>query len=253
MNYKKIKEFPDGFLWGASTSAYQVEGRGDNDGKGLSVIDMCQHPAEISDFDIASDHYNRYKEDVKLFSEMGLKAYRFSIAWTRVIPQGNGELNEKGIAFYRDLIDELLSYNIEPIVTMYHFDLPYALEEKGGWSNRETIEAFVEYARILFKHFGAKVKYWITINEQNTVILHPGAIGVSKNRGLPSKKELYQQNHHMILAQAKAMDLFHQLCPEGKIGPAFNITSMYQETCNPVIHWMLLQHIIGNLFVVGAF
>ncbi|WP_291652659.1 glycoside hydrolase family 1 protein [Clostridium sp.] len=233
MIYINIKGFPNEFLWGASTSAYQVEGAWNEDGKGLSVIDMLDHPEDTSNFKVASDHYHRYKEDVKLFAEMGLKAYRFSIAWTRIIPNGTGEINKKGIEFYNNLIDELISYNIEPIVTMYHFDLPYELEKKGGWNNRETIDAFVDYAKVLFDNFGHKIKYWLTINEQNTMILHPGAIGVPKGGSLPSKKELYQQNHNMLLAQAKVMSLCHKVCPNGKIGPALNITSMYGETCNP--------------------
>ena len=233
MIYKNVKDFPKNFLWGASTSAYQVEGAWNEDGKGLSVIDMLDHPEDTSDFKVASDHYHRYKEDVKLFSELGLKAYRFSIAWSRIIPNGIGEVNQKGIEFYNNLIDELNKYNIEPIVTMYHFDLPYELEKNGGWNNRETIDAFVEYANVLFNHFGDKVKYWLTINEQNTMILHPGAIGIPKGGKLPSKKELYQQNHHMLLAQAKVMSLCHKKCKNAKIGPALNITTMYGETCNP--------------------
>lgn len=233
MIYNKLKEFPENFLWGASTSAYQVEGAWQEDGKGLSVIDMCEHSKEITDFKIASDHYHRFKEDVKLFSEMGLKAYRFSIAWTRIIPDGDGKVNEKGIKFYNDLIDELNKYNIEPIVTMFHFDLPYELEKKGGWLNRKTIDDFENYAKVLFENFGSKVKYWLTINEQNTMILHPGAIGRIKGSKLPTKKELYQQNHHMMLAQAKVMKLCHEMCPNGKIGPALNITTMYGETCKP--------------------
>lgn len=233
MIYKNIKNFPKDFLWGASTSAYQVEGAWNEDGKGLSVIDMLNHPEDTSDFKVASDHYDRYKEDVKLFAEMGLKAYRFSIAWTRIIPNGVGEVNKKGIEFYNNLIDELNKYNIEPIVTMYHFDLPYELEKQGGWSNRDTIDAFVEYAKVLFENFGQKVRYWLTINEQNTMILHPGAIGIPKGGKLPSKKELYQQNHNMLVAQAKVMNLCHEMLTNAKIGPALNITTMYGETCNP--------------------
>lgn len=233
MIYKNIKNFSKDFLWGASTSAYQVEGAWNEDGKGLSVIDMLNHPDDTSDFKVASDHYHRYKEDVKLFAEMGLKAYRFSIAWTRIIPNGVGEVNKKGIEFYNNLIDELNKYNIEPIVTMYHFDLPYELEKQGGWSNRDTIDAFVEYAKVLFENFGHKVKYWLTINEQNTMILHPGAIGIPKGGKLPSKKELYQQNHNMLVAQAKVMNLCHEMFTNAKIGPALNITTMYGETCNP--------------------
>lgn len=233
MIYKNIKNFPKDFLWGASTSAYQVEGAWNEDGKGLSVIDMLNHPEDTSDFKVASDHYHRYKEDVKLFAEMGLKAYRFSIAWTRIIPNGVGEVNKKGIEFYNNLIDELNKYNIEPIVTMYHFDLPYELEKQGGWSNRDTIDAFVEYAKVLFENFGQEVRYWLTINEQNTMILHPGAIGIPKGGKLPSKKELYQQNHNMLVAQAKVMNLCHEMLTNAKIGPALNITTMYGETCNP--------------------
>lgn len=233
MEYKKLKDFPKDFLWGASTSAYQVEGAYNEDGKSPSIIDMYEHPKEYADFKIASDHYHHYKEDIALFAELGLKAYRFSIAWTRILPDGVGKVNEKGISHYNNLIDECKKYHIEPIVTLYHFDLPYCLEQEGGWSNRKVIEAFVSYSKVLFENFGHKVKYWLTINEQNTMILHPGAIGLPKGGQLPSKKELYQQNHHIMLAQAQTMKLFHQMCPNGKIGPALNLTAMYPETCNP--------------------
>ncbi len=124
MFYKNLKPFPQNFLWGASTSAYQVEGAYNEDGKGMSVQDVHNPPEGITDFKIASDHYHHFKEDVKLMAELGMKAYRFSIAWTRILPDGDGEVNERGIQFYNDLIDELISYNIEPIVTMYHFDPP---------------------------------------------------------------------------------------------------------------------------------
>ena len=232
MIYSKLKDFPQDFLWGASTSAYQVEGAIDEDGKSPSIIDMYEHPSDVADFSIASDFYHKYKEDIQLFSEMGLKAYRFSIAWTRILPDGVGEINPKGIAFYKDVIQECYKHNIEPIVTMYHFDLPYCLECKGGWSNRDTIDAFVNYARVLFENF-SEVTYWLTINEQNTMILHPGAIGLPKGGKLPSKKVLYQQNHHMMIAQAKVMKLLHKILPQAKIGPALNLTAMYPGTCRP--------------------
>jgi len=234
MIYQQLNDFPPGFLWGASTSAYQVEGAWDEDGKSPSIVDMLDHPTDTADFKVASDHYHRFREDVKLFAELGLKAYRFSVAWTRILPNGTGEVNQPGLAFYRDLIDELLKHGIEPVVTLYHFDLPYVLEQQGGWSNRQTIDAFVEYADVLFTAFGEKVKYWLTINEQNTMILHPGAIGVPKGGELPIKVVLYQQSHHMLVAQARVMDLCHQHCPKGKIGPAINTTAMYQETCHPL-------------------
>lgn len=233
MQYKELKQFPEKFLWGASTSAYQVEGAVAKDGKSPSIIDMYEHPEDVADFSVASDHYHRYREDIAMFAEMGLKAYRFSIAWTRILPGGTGDVNAKGLEFYGNLIGECRKYGIEPIVTMYHFDLPYCLEEKGGWLNRDTIDAFVNYAKVLFEHFGREVKYWLIINEQNTMILHPGAIGLPKSGELPSKKVMYQQNHHMMLAQAKVMKLFHQMVPEGMIGPALNLTAMYPATCRP--------------------
>ena len=233
MQYKELKQFPEKFLWGASTSAYQVEGAVAEDGKSPSIIDMYEHPKDVADFSVASDHYHRYREDIAMFAEMGLKAYRFSIAWTRILPGGTGEVNAKGLEFYGNLIRECRKYEIEPVVTMYHFDLPYCLEEKGGWLNRDTIDAFVNYAKVLFKHFGGEVKYWLTINEQNTMILHPGAIGLPNGGELPSKKVMYQQNHHMMLAQAEVMKLFHQMVPGGMIGPALNLTAMYPATCRP--------------------
>lgn len=232
MFYHKLKPFPKNFLWGASTSAYQVEGAWDEDGKGWSVQDASsKQKEEIADFKVASDHYHKYKEDVKLFAQMGLKAYRFSVAWSRIIPDGDGDINLKGIEFYSNLIDELLKYHIEPIVTIYHFDLPYELEKKGGWANRDTIDAFERYAKILFENYGDRVKYWLTINEQNVMTVHAGAVGVATRE--KTKKEIYQENHHMLVAQAKVMKLCHAMLKNAKIGPAPNITAIYPKTCKP--------------------
>ncbi|ADM69462.1 Aryl-phospho-beta-D-glucosidase BglC [Paenibacillus polymyxa E681] len=233
MKYNQLKAFPKNFFWGASTSAYQVEGAWDEDGKGPSVIDMANHVEGVTDFKVTSDHYHMFKEDVALMAEMGFKAYRFSIAWTRIYPQGAGEVNQKGIAFYSSLIDELIKYGIEPIVTMYHFDLPYALEQQGGWSKRETIDAFEQYAKTLFENFGDRVKYWLTINEQNMLILHPGSIGTLDTSLENPQKVLYQQNHHMLVAQAKAMVLCHEMLPDAKIGPAPNIGVIYPASSKP--------------------
>ncbi|REK60297.1 MAG: 6-phospho-beta-glucosidase [Geobacillus sp.] len=233
MKHVQLKPFPTGFLWGGSTSAYQVEGAWNEDGKGPSVIDMAKHPEGTTDFKVASDHYHHYKEDIALLAEMGFKAYRFSIAWTRIYPHGDGELNEKGLQFYDNLINEVIHHGIEPIVTIYHFDLPYALQAKGGWSNRATIDAYVNYCRTLFEHFGDRVKYWLTINEQNMMILHGEAIGIVDRNTENPKKELYQQNHHMFVAQAKAMALCHRLLPDAKIGPAPNIVTIYPASSKP--------------------
>ena len=233
MIYNTKTNFPENFLWGASTSAYQVEGAVLEDGKSPSIIDMYEHPKDTAGFRIASDHYHRYKEDIQWFAKMGLKAYRFSIAWTRILPEGTGKINQPGVDYYKNIIAECRKYKIEPVVTMYHFDLPYCLEEQGGWNKRETVDAFVEYARVLFEIYGREVTYWLTINEQNTMILHPGAIGLPKGGTLPTKKELYQQNHHMMLAQARVMKLFHKMVRNGKIGPALNLTAMYPASCRP--------------------
>ncbi|WP_028863797.1 glycoside hydrolase family 1 protein [Psychromonas aquimarina] len=234
MSYEKTEQFPKDFLWGASTSAYQVEGAWDEDGKGPSVIDMANVVAGTTDIKVTSDHYHHYKQDVKLFSELGLKAYRFSIAWTRIYPQGDGEINMKGIEFYNNLINELLAYGIVPIVTMYHFDLPYALAEKGGWSNRATVNAFADFSKTLFEYFGDRVNYWLTINEQNMMILHGDALGTSSCTDVENPlQDLYQQNHHMLLAQAKAMVLCHEMLPAAKIGPAPNISSIYPASSKP--------------------
>ena len=230
MYYKELKSFPKNFLWGASSSAYQVEGAAAEDGKGLSVQDVHEPREGVADFAVASDHYHRFREDVSLMAELGLKCYRFSISWARILPDGDGEVNEKGIQFYSNLLDELIKNGIEPVVTMYHFDLPYALHKKGGWANRATIDAFVRYAEILFEHYGDRVRYWLTINEQNVMINHPNAMNPGR---VPDKKELYQQCHNMFVAAAKVTLLCHDKCPGAKIGPAPNITAIYPEKCDP--------------------
>jgi len=233
MQYRELKAFPANFLWGASSSAYQVEGAWNEDGKGPSVIDALGHyPPGTSDYTVASDHYHRFAEDVALFAELGLKAYRFSIAWTRIIPDGDGEVNPAGVAFYHRLIDALVAAGITPIATMYHFDLPAALDAKGGWQNRECVDAFARFAEVIFGEYGDKVKHWLTINEQNMMVLYGEAIGTVKP-GQP-KSALYQANHHMMLAQAKANLLCHELVPDGLIGPAPNIALCYPETCHPL-------------------
>ena len=177
MYFEKSKGFPADFLWGSASAAYQVEGAWDEDGKGPSVWDQfVRIPGKTfkaTTGDKAVDHYHRYEEDVRLMHEMGLKAYRFSIAWTRIIPDGNGEVNPKGLDFYDRLINECVKYGIVPMVTVYHWDLPQALQDQyGGWEDRRIVDDFVRYARTLFEHFGDRVKHWIIINEQNVFTGH---------------------------------------------------------------------------------
>ena len=235
MLHKDLKPFPENFFWGASSSAYQVEGAALEDGKGPSCQDVKEIPEGTSDLSVSVDHYHRYKEDIALMAEMGFKSYRFSISWSRILPAGTGAVNPQGIAFYNNLIDECLKYGIEPIVTMFHFDMPAALDERGSWSKRESINWFAEFATVLFENFGDRVKYWLTINEQNMLTLVGPIIGtLHVPEGTTNlTKEIYQQNHHQLVAQAKAMQICHKMLPEAKIGPAPNIALVYAASSKP--------------------
>ncbi|MGT2832755.1 glycoside hydrolase family 1 protein [Streptococcus halotolerans] len=235
MQYKTLKPFPDNFFWGASTSAYQVEGAALEDGKGPSCQDVKEIPEGTSDLSVSVDHYHHYKEDIALMAEMGFNSYRFSISWSRILPEGTGAVNPQGIEFYNNLIDECLKYHIEPIVTMFHFDMPAKLDERGSWSNRESIDWFADFAKVLFKNFGDRVKYWLTINEQNMLTLVGPVIGtLHVPEGTDNlTREIYQQNHHQLVAQAKAMQLCHEMLPEAKIGPAPNISLVYAASSKP--------------------
>ena len=220
-------KFPKNFLWGASTSAYQVEGAWNEGGKGPSVQDVKEIPQGTTDFKVASDHFHRFEEDVILFKELGLKAYRFSISWSRVMP--DGVVNPEGIAFYKKLIKLLCENEIQPVVTVFHFDLPLYISEKGGWENRETIQEFSRYCQVLFDHFAQDVPLWQTINEQNVMALAGSVIGTSQK----SMKEKFQENHHMLVAQAMVTKIFHEGNYQGKIGPAPNIASVYPASNSP--------------------
>src|SRR5262245_52945256 len=167
--------FPKGFYWGVATSSYQIEGAADEDGKGKSIWDTYAHtPGNIKDGDtgdVANDHYHRYKEDVKLMKDLGAKAYRFSIAWPRIFPNGTGEPNAKGLDFYSRLVDELLTAGIEPFPTLYHWDLPQALQDKnGGWQSRDTAKAFADYAGYMAEKLSDRVKHFFTLNEFHSFV-----------------------------------------------------------------------------------
>lgn len=218
-------DFPNHFIWGGATSAYQIEGAWNEEGKGPSIWDVfTMIPGKIKNFEngnAACDHYHRYKEDVAMMKTLGLKAYRFSISWSRILPAGRGRLNTEGIAFYNSLIDELLANDITPWVTLYHWDLPAALEfELNGWLGHEISDAFAEYAKICFTHFGDRVKNWITINEAWVVAILGYGHGVFAP-GKVSKDFPYQAAHNLILAHAKAVTLYRtafQPTQHGKIG-----------------------------------
>lgn len=238
MFHQKLDQFPKDFLWGSASAAYQVEGAWDTDGKGQSVWDeFTKIPGktfEGTNGDVAVDHYHRYQEDVRLMAEMGLKAYRFSVAWARIYPKGKGELNEKGLEFYESLVDELLKYGIEPIVTLYHWDIPQALQDEyGGWESREVIDDFHQYCVALFERLGQKVRYWVTFNEQN-VFTSMGYRWQSHPPGVADVKRMFEANHIINLANAKVIQTFHQMVPAGKIGPSFGHGPVYPFNCDPL-------------------
>jgi 6-phospho-beta-glucosidase len=163
---EKKNVIPEGFLWGGAVTSFQTEGAWNEGGKGPSIVDARPVKEGQSDWTTAVDFYHRYKEDISLFQEMGFNAYRTSISWSRIFPDGEGEVNEEGLQFYDDLFDEMLASGIQPVITLYHFDLPLALAEKyNGFASREVVDLFDRYARTVFKRYGHKVKYWLTFNE----------------------------------------------------------------------------------------
>lgn len=235
MKHSQNPIFPQGFLWGASTSAFQCEGAAAEDGRSPIARDLHKPVPGTTDFSVASDFYHHYKEDIALMARMGLKTFRFSISWSRILPEGTGEVNPKGLQFYSEVIDECRKYGIEPLVTIFHFDMPYVLEQRGGWGNPDSVQWFVEYARILLENYGSRVKYWLTINEQNVLIFLAEKYRtlVIPQNSQNITREIYQQNHRMLVAQAKVFALCHQMCPGAKIGPAPNISFVYPASCKP--------------------
>lgn len=234
------KGFPKDFLWGASSSAFQIEGGWDEGGKGETVADFnsFKRSHKQADSKIASDFYHQWKSDIALMKELGLKIYRFSISWARIIPDGDGEINQEGIKFYNDVINELLSVGITPFVTLYHFDLPYALVKKyNGWENRQCVYAFERYAKVCFEHFGDRVQYWQVHNEQNLMIRVDERMNINEPDLYLADKMRAQMDYHMFLAHALAVKACHEMLPEGKIGPAVSSTCTYPLTNHPKDVW----------------
>lgn len=235
-----LKEFPDNFLWGSATSSYQIEGAWQEGGKGLHIWDVFSHTpgrtAKAENGDRACDHYHRYKEDVALMAKMGLKAYRFSIAWSRIQPDGKGEGNKEGIAFYNRLINELLANGIEPWITLHHWDLPAALQvEDDGWLNPAMADIFADYARICFAAFGDRVQHWITMNESWVMSILGYYDGIFAP-GRKSNSECYLAAHHLILGHAKAVKVYRdgfQPQQGGQIGMTNNCDWRAPKTDKP--------------------
>mgnify|MGYP000012634572 FL=1 len=228
--------FPKDFLWGASTSAYQVEGAATTHGKGQSQQDIINDERAkqfgFADTSITSDHYHHFKEDIRLFKEMGFTSYRFSIAWSRIFPNGDHQVNEEGLDFYRQLIRELKANDIEPIPTLYHYDLPWALVEKyNGWLSRDVVQDFSDYAKFVVNAFKDDVKYWITINEQSIIVQYWTQKCYVPKQYQDQNQLRYQINHHMNLAQAEAVKHIH--AAGGLAGPALGYAPVYARTSKP--------------------
>src|SRR5262245_21578252 len=228
--------FPKNFYWGVATSAYQIEGAANEDGKGQSIWDTYAHtPGNIKNNDtgdVANDHYHRYKEDVALMQSIGANAYRFSIAWPRIFPQGTGTPNPKGLDFYNRLVDQLVAAGIAPFATLYHWDLPQVLQDKGGWQSRDTVKAFSDYAGYMAEKLSDRVKHFFTINEFRTFVdmgyhgheidVAGGTMTISVAPGLKlSPGELNQVRHHAVLGHGMAVQAIRAYGKKGtKVGPA---------------------------------
>jgi beta-glucosidase len=218
--------FPPDFLWGAATASFQIEGAANEDGRGQSIWDtFCRTPGKVANGDtgdVACDHYHRYPEDIELLSRLGVKAYRFSLAWPRILPEGTGKVNSAGLDFYDRLVDAVLAKGIEPFATLYHWDLPQALQDKGGWPNRDSVEAFVNYADVVSHRLGDRIQYWMTHNEPWCA----GWLGYGMGQhapGIQDFQQAIQATHHLLLSHGKAVPVVRANGgPNTKVGIVLN-------------------------------
>jgi beta-glucosidase len=218
--------FPENFIWGAATASYQIEGGWDKHGKGESIWDRFSHtPGRVNNDDtgdVANDHYRLWKKDIRLMKQIGLQAYRFSIAWPRILPTGRGKVNQKGLDFYDKLVDGLLKAEIKPFVTLYHWDLPQALQDEGGWEARSTAEAFVEYTEAVSKTLGDRVKNWITHNEPAVVAW----VGNDSGEHAPGNQDLSKGiavSHHLLLSHGWAVPVIRRNSQDSEVGITLNV------------------------------
>jgi beta-glucosidase len=225
--------FANGFVWGAATAAYQIEGAVNEDGRGESIWDRFSHtPGKTENGDtgdVACDHYHRWRDDIELMRSLGLDAYRFSIAWPRILPEGRGRVNEAGLDFYDRLVDGLLKAGITPWVTLYHWDLPQVLEDAGGWPNRATADAFVEYADVISRRLGDRVKHWITLNEPWCSAF----LGYHNGHHAPGRTNLadaLQAAHTLLLAHGMTVPILRANSTNAQIGITLNLTHAYPAT-----------------------
>ncbi|WP_433707044.1 6-phospho-beta-glucosidase [Paenibacillus illinoisensis] len=271
--FEKPTSFPESFLWGGATAANQLEGAYLEGGKGLTTVDLIptgsrRFPIAMGNLDSfepkegefypsheAIDFYHRYKEDIALFAEMGFKCLRLSIAWSRIFPNGDdAEPNEAGLQFYDDVFDELLKYNIEPVVTICHFDVPvHLVQTYGGWKNRKMIGFFETYAKTLFHRYQDKVKYWMTFNEINMLLHLPyiGA-GIVLQEGEDKQQALYQAAHHELVASALAVKACHEMIPGAQIGCMLAAGMVYPYTSNPEDVWKAMEQDRESFFFIDV-
>lgn len=245
--------FPTNFLWGGAIAANQAEGAYNEGGKGLSVQDVTrkgwqEDPQEFPTEDNLKlkgiDFYHRYKEDIKLFAEMGFKVFRLSISWPRIFPNGDeAKPNEEGLKFYDDVFDECLKYGIEPLVTLSHYETPlYITKKYDGWRNREVIDLFEKYVEVVFKRYKNKVKYWLTFNEINSITHVPFLSGgINTHKSELTKEDIYQAIHHELVASARAVKKCHALIPDAKIGCMILGVPIYPLTPNPQDVWKSVE------------
>ncbi len=224
--------FPDNFEWGTATASYQIEGAAWEGGKGENIWDRFTHiPGNIADGtngDVACDFYHRYEEDIRLAKEFGIQVYRLSISWARIYPEGTGSYNEEGIKFYRDVLTFIKENGLKTAVTLYHWDLPQALQERGGWANREIVEWFADYARTLYRELGDLVDYWITLNEP----LCTSFLGYWTGEHAPGYRDYslaLKAVHHLMLAHSRAVEIYRKMNCKGKIGITLNLNKCEPE------------------------
>ncbi|MDR0885549.1 MAG: beta-glucosidase [Clostridiales Family XIII bacterium] len=226
--------FPKDFVWGSATASYQIEGGYENGERGRTVWDdFCDRPGTIldgSNGSVACDHYHRYKEDVQHIKDIGFGAYRLSIAWARLLPEGTGKINEDGVRFYNNLIDELLEKGITPYITLFHWDLPYELFSKGGWQNPECVEWFAEYTELVAKLYGDRVKHFFTFNEPQCFIGLAHVLGIHAPGNIMSKRSVLTMAHNVLKAHGRSVQVLRALVPGAQIGIAPTSTPACPET-----------------------
>ena len=236
MSHSGGRRFPDGFIWGAATAAYQIEGAASADGRTPSIWDTFSHtPGKVlggDSGDVACDHYHRYRDDVGLMAELGLKSYRFSVSWPRVQPGGSGAANQAGLDFYRRLVDELLSHGIEPWLTLYHWDLPQPLEDAGGWPARDTAARFADYAELVHGALGDRVRYWTTLNEPWCSAF----LGYGSGTHAPGREDragAVRAAHHLMLGHGMAAQAMRAANPSSQLGVTLNLYAVSPRTPAP--------------------